>query len=116
MAGAPDAPAAPGAVEVAFITAPDAETAAGIARVLVEERLAACVNLVPGVRSIYRWQGRVEEASETLLIVKTRAERAAELEARVRALHPYEVPEVLRAAAVGGSAPYLDWVLRETAR
>jgi periplasmic divalent cation tolerance protein len=115
VAGAADAPAAPGAVEVAFVTAPDAETAAGIARALVEERLAACVNLVPGVRSIYRWEGRVEEASETLLIVKTRAERAHDLEARVRALHPYDLPEVLRVAAAGGSAAYLAWVLRETA-
>jgi periplasmic divalent cation tolerance protein len=108
--------AAAGAVEVAFVTAPDADTAAAIARVLVEERLAACVNLVPGVRSIYRFRGRVEEEAEVLLIVKTRAERARELEARVRAIHPYELPEVLRLAAAGGSAPYLAWVLEETAR
>jgi periplasmic divalent cation tolerance protein len=114
MAPAPDGPA-PGAVQVALITAPDPETAAGIARVLVEERLAACVNLVPGVRSIYRFEGRVHDESETLLIVKTRAERAAALEARVRALHPYEVPEVLHLAAAGGSAPYLAWVLEESA-
>jgi periplasmic divalent cation tolerance protein len=102
-------------VEVALVTAPDPETAARIARTLVEERLAACVNLVPGVRSIYRWSGSVQEGVETLLIVKTRAERAEALEARVRALHPYELPEVLRLAAAGGSAPYLAWVLGETA-
>ena len=104
-----------GAVQVAFITAPDAETATQLARTLVEERLAACVNVVPGVRSIYRYQGALHEDAELLLIVKTRAERAAALEARVRALHPYELPEVLRIAAAGGSAPYLSWVLEETA-
>jgi periplasmic divalent cation tolerance protein len=102
-------------VEVALVTAPDPETAARIARTLIEERLAACVNLVPGVRSIYRWEGSVQEEAETLLIVKTRAGRAEALEARVRALHPYELPEVLRLAAAGGSAPYLAWVLGETA-
>jgi periplasmic divalent cation tolerance protein len=112
---APDAPAPAGAVQVAFITAPDPETAAGIARALVEERLAACVNLVPGVRSIYRFEGKIHDEGETLMIVKTRADRAAALAARVRALHPYEVPEVLCLAAAGGSAPYLSWVLEETA-
>jgi periplasmic divalent cation tolerance protein len=114
MARAPSDAAPAGAVQVAFVTAPDPETAAGIARALVEERLAACVNLVPGVRSIYRYEGRVHDEGETLLIVKTRAERGAELEARVRALHPYALPEVLRIAAEGGSAPYLAWVLEET--
>jgi periplasmic divalent cation tolerance protein len=113
MSGAADAPA--GAVQVAFITAPDPETATRLARTLVEERLAACVNVVPGIRSIYRYQGALHEDAETLLIVKTRAERAAALEARVRALHPYELPEVLLLAAAGGSPPYLNWVLEETA-
>jgi periplasmic divalent cation tolerance protein len=114
MAPAADT-AAPSPVQVTLVTAPDLETAARIARALVEERLAACVNLVPGVRSIYRFEGRIHDESETLLIVKTRAERAAALEARVRALHPYEVPEVLHLAAAGGSAPYLAWVLEESA-
>jgi periplasmic divalent cation tolerance protein len=102
-------------VQVAFITAPDPACAAAIARALVEERLAACVNVLPGVRSIYRWEGAVQDEGETLLIVKTRAERAQALEARVRALHPYEVPEVLRVDAAGGSPPYLAWVMEETA-
>jgi periplasmic divalent cation tolerance protein len=110
---ASEAPA--GAVQIAFITAPDPETAVRLARTLVEERLAACVNVVPGIRSVYRYQGALHEDAETLLIVKTRAERAAALEARVRTLHPYELPEVLRLAAAGGSAPYLSWVLEETA-
>jgi periplasmic divalent cation tolerance protein len=114
MARTPSDAPPEGGVQIAFVTAPDPETAAGIARTLVEERLAACVNLVPGVRSIYRYEGRVHDEAETLLIVKTRADLGAELEARVRALHPYDVPEVLRLAADGGSAPYLAWVLEET--
>ena len=101
-------------VQVAFISAPDPACAAAIARALVEERLAACVNVVPGVRSIYRWEGAVQDEAETLLIVKTRAERAQALEARVRALHPYQLPEVLRVEVAGGSPPYLAWVLEET--
>ena len=115
MARGASAPALAGAVRVALITAPDTDTATGIARALVEERLAACVNIVPGVRSVYRYQGALHEDAETLLIVKTRAERAAALEARVRALHPYELPEVLLLTATGGSAAYLTWVLEETA-
>lgn len=102
-------------VRVALVTAPDAETGARIARTLVEERLAACVNVVPGVRSIYRWEGRVEDDDEVLLVVKTRADRAQALEARVRALHPYDLPEVLLLPTAGGSEPYLAWVAREVA-
>ena len=101
-------------VQVALVTAPDPSTAERIARALVEERLAACVNLVPGLRSVYRWEGAVEEAEEVLLVVKTRSDRARALEKRVVALHPYDVPEVLRFAAAGGHAPYLDWVCKES--
>jgi periplasmic divalent cation tolerance protein len=103
-----------GAVQVALVTAPDVETAAAIGRALVEERLAACVNVVPGVRSIYRFEGAVHDEGEALLIVKTRASLGRALEERVRALHPYQVPEVLRLEPKGGSAPYLAWVLAET--
>ncbi len=101
-------------VEVALVTAPDAETGERIARALVEERLAACVNLVPGLRSIYRWEGAVESAEEVLLVVKTRADRAERLEERLLALHPYDVPELLRIPTRGGHAAYLRWVLAET--
>jgi periplasmic divalent cation tolerance protein len=102
-------------VRVGFITAPDLETGGRIASALVEERLAACVNLVSGIRSIYRWEGRIEEDAEVLLVVKTRADRAGALVDRVGELHPYDLPEVLLLPAVGGSLPYLDWVRGEAA-
>jgi periplasmic divalent cation tolerance protein len=102
-------------VRVAFITAPDSETGTRIARALVEERLVACVNLVPGVRSIYRWEGAVEDEAEVLLVLKTRSDRAGDLVARVAELHPYELPEVVMLPAVGGNPPYLEWVLEEAA-
>jgi len=108
-------PGSEGEVRVAFATAPDWDTAARIARALVEERLAACANVVPGVRSIYRWQGRVEDEAEVLLVLKTRADRVDALGARLRALHPYALPELVALPAVGGLAGYLDWV-REEAR
>lgn len=103
------------AVEIALVTAPDPETGERIARALVEERLAACVNLVPGLRSIYRWEGAVQSDAEVLLVVKTRTDRARALEERVLALHPYDVPEVLRIAPRGGSESYLRWVREECA-
>lgn len=109
------APTPDPAVQVALSTAPDGETAARIARALVEERLAACVNLVPAVRSIYRWQDRVEDEAEVLLVIKTRAERIDALAARLRALHPYELPELVALPVAAGSAAYLAWVAAEAA-
>jgi periplasmic divalent cation tolerance protein len=99
-------------VHVVLVTAPDAEVGARIGRALVEEGLAACANLVPGVRSIYRWEGAVRDDPEVLLVLKTRAALTGALAARVRALHPYELPEVVALAVTGGSEPYLDWVRR----
>lgn len=109
---APDAGTEP---RVALTTAPDATVAAQIARTLVDERLAACANLVPQVRSIYRWQGRLEDDTEVLMVIKTRADRVAALADRLRALHPYEVPELIVLPVVGGLAPYLSWMRAETA-
>jgi periplasmic divalent cation tolerance protein len=97
-------------LHVVLVTAPDAEVGARIGRALVEEGLAACANLVPGIRSIYRWEGAVHDDAEVLLIVKTRAALSSALAARVRALHPYRLPEVLALPVAGGSEPYLDWV------
>ena len=99
---------------IVLMTAPDAKVAATIARALVDERLAACVNVVSGVRSIYRWQGELQDDAEVLLLAKTRADRCAALAARVEALHPYELPEILVLPVRGGSERYLDWVLSES--
>ena len=100
---------------VTFVTCRDVRQARRVARALVAERLAACVNVVPGVASIYRWKGRVEEAREALLLVKSTSARARKLEARVKELHSYDVPEVITLKIAGGSADYLRW-LRESAR
>ena len=97
-------------VRVVLVTCPHAEAAAGLARTLVEERLAACGNILPGLRSIYRWEGEVQDEPEVLLLLKTTAARFEALRERVVALHPYEVPEVLSLAVDAGHAPYLAWV------
>jgi len=81
-----------------------------IATYLVEQRLAACVSLVPGARSFYRWKGRVEEADEVLLVIKTRAERLEALVQAVTSMHSYDVPEVVAAPIVGGFDRYLEWL------
>jgi periplasmic divalent cation tolerance protein len=93
-----------------LITAPSADEGARLGRALVEERLAACVNIVPGLRSIYRWEGEMQDDAEALLIVKSSPALFEALEARVRELHPYEVPEVLAIPVAAGSAPYLRWL------
>jgi periplasmic divalent cation tolerance protein len=95
-------------------TCPDAETAARIARALVEERLAACVNRLPGVQSVYRWEGRVVEEAEVLLVIKTNRERFAALRGRLIELHPHEVPELVALEIRDGYGPYLDWIAAET--
>jgi periplasmic divalent cation tolerance protein len=93
---------------------PTADTAVEIARTLVEERLAACCNLIPAVRSIYRWQDKINDDNEVLLLIKTRSEHFERLKARILELHPYEVPEVLAIPVEAGYAAYLEWLTRET--
>ena len=88
---------------------------AALARALVDERLAACVNVLPAMTSVYRWKGQVEQDREQQVIIKTTRDRLAALEARVRDLHSYELPEFLVIAAGGGSEAYLAWV-RESIR
>ncbi len=95
---------------VVLVTTPSPERAAEIARALVEERLAACGNVVPGLRSIYRWEGKVQDEEEALLLLKTTRARFEALRDRVLALHPYEVPEVIAVPVEAGHAPYLAWV------
>ena len=100
---------------VVLITAPaDGEAAAKLARALVEERLAACVNRVPGLVSTYWWQGEIEEGREELLIAKTSEDRLEALLKRVPELHPYSVPEVLALPVEKGHPPYLEWLFAET--
>jgi periplasmic divalent cation tolerance protein len=108
------APAALDVVAVVLSTVPDEATAERIAKALVEERLAACVNRVPGVGSIYRWQGAIEESEEILLVIKTHARRAPQVTQRLRELHPYEIPEILVLPVAAGLGAYLDWIRRET--
>ncbi|MGH8494949.1 MAG: divalent-cation tolerance protein CutA [Gammaproteobacteria bacterium] len=95
-------------------TCPDAGTAGTIARTLVEERLAACVNRLDGVVSTYRWQGAMQQESECLLLIKTTAVAFDRLEARLLALHPYELPELVAVPVERGSAAYLDWLTGTT--
>lgn len=95
---------------IVLTTASSRDEAKRIAKALVEGRLAACVNLVGGVESIYRWQGKVEEAAEVLLLIKTNVEKLEALETEVRRLHSYDVPEFLIFEVNGGSAAYLKWL------
>ncbi len=97
---------------VVLVTVPSADEAARIARTVVEEKLAACGNVVPGVRSIYRWEGKVCDEQEALLVLKAPAKRFPELRDRVVALHPYQVPEVIRVDVAAAHLPYLEWVHR----
>lgn len=97
-------------VVVALSTCPDEKTARSIAASLVQERLATCVNRVPGVASTYFWDGRLQDESEILLIIKTSAGRVAELQGRLKELHPYELPELIVLPVIGGNEGYLQWV------
>ncbi|XP_059693778.1 divalent-cation tolerance protein CutA-like [Haemorhous mexicanus] len=99
-----------GEVSAAFVTCPNLSVATELARALVQQRLAACVNIVPGVTSVYTWQGKLEEDSEVLLMIKTRSSRVPALSDFVRSHHPYEVPEVVALPVAQGNPPYLRWV------
>ena len=99
-----------GEVLTVFTTWPDLEAARTAARTLVEERLAACGNIVPGVESIYRWKGRVDAAAEFLMIIKSSRERFSALEERVKALHSYDIPEIIALLIEKGSREYLAWL------
>jgi periplasmic divalent cation tolerance protein len=101
-------------VLVCLCTRPDRATGQRIAEALVAEGLAACVNVLPGVHSVYRWHGAVEHADEVLLLAKTTRARMDALQARLLELHPYELPELLAVEAAGGLPAYLDWVANGT--
>jgi periplasmic divalent cation tolerance protein len=93
-----------------YITHPEPDAADALARGLVEKRLAACVNMLSGMRSVYRWQGKVEAAAEVVMIAKTRRDLFGALEAFVRARHPYECPCIVALGTVDGNAGYMDWI------
>jgi periplasmic divalent cation tolerance protein len=95
---------------VVFLTASNGEEATRLADLLIGAHLAACVQILPEMESVYRWQGKIERQSEILLIAKTTAGKFAELEREVRALHSYETPEIVAVPLVAGSTPYLEWL------
>lgn len=99
---------------VMLCTVPDRESGERIAQALVEERLAACVNLVPGLTSIYRWQGKVEKEPECLLVIKSTAARSQALMERIKTLHPYDMPEMIVLPITDGSPEYLKWITENT--
>ncbi|XP_017114093.1 protein CutA homolog [Drosophila elegans] len=99
-----------GSSSVAFVTTPDRETARKLARSIIERKLAACVNIVPQIESIYLWEGKVNEDNEFLLMMKTRTSRIDELSKFVRENHPYSVAEVISLPIQNGNPPYLDWI------
>ena len=99
---------------VVFVTCGSEEEALKIAHALVEERMAACVNLMSPIRSIYRWEGKIWDEKEWLLIIKTQAARFEDLEKRVKALHSYSVPEIIALPIMKGSSSYLNWLKEMT--
>jgi periplasmic divalent cation tolerance protein len=101
---------------IVFVTAPGGEQAAKMAEAVVEERLAACVNIVGGVESIYWWEGKVTRDREVLMIIKSTSERYAELEQRIKELHSYTTPEVVALGIERGSEPYLEWLRDSTGK
>jgi periplasmic divalent cation tolerance protein len=103
-------------VILALSTCPDEATARTIAQALITERLATCVNRLAGVTSTYFWDGRLQEDAEILLIIKTTSARQAELAARLKDLHPYELPELVVLPVTGGNEPYLQWVRSGTVK
>ncbi|HDZ61543.1 MAG TPA: divalent-cation tolerance protein CutA [Nitrospirae bacterium] len=99
---------------IVFITAPNEAEAEKIAKTLVEERLAACVNITKDIRSIYRWQGKIEDDREIFMIVKTRKDLFEALSTRVKEIHSYDVPEIIALPIVEGSKEYMQWIKDST--
>ncbi|GIL83424.1 hypothetical protein Vretimale_11210 [Volvox reticuliferus] len=108
------AAASPSGAIVVYVTVPNAQVGEDLGSKLVEAKLAACVNILPGLTSIYTWKGKVEKDSELLLIIKSRHELLTELTAFVRANHPYDEPEVIALPILGGSPSYLQWLMDNT--
>lgn len=105
-------PYEPGQHSIAYVTTPDEKSAKALARKLVERKLAACVNIIPGLTSVYEWEGKLNEDHETLLMIKTRTTRVDELAKFVRENHPYSAAEVISVPIENGNPPYLEWLSR----
>ena len=101
---------------VVITTAPSEGTAEQLAQALVQDRLAACVQVLPGMTSYYRWEGKLEKSGEWLMLIKTTRNNLNGLTAKIESMHPYEVPEVVALEVAGGAGRYLDWVKEETKR
>ncbi|AMJ56414.1 MULTISPECIES: divalent-cation tolerance protein CutA [Stenotrophomonas] len=101
-------------VRLVFCTCPDSKSAQALAHHLVGQRLAACVNLLPAMRSVYRWQGQIEQAEEIQLVIKTCVDRLDALSAAIRLHHPYELPEIVAISPSAGLPAYLDWIRAQT--
>lgn len=105
----------PSATILVLTMAPNPETGRTIARSLVEDKIAACVNLLPDFRSVYRWEGEIQEESEVLLLIKTRADFLEDrLIPRILELHPYQIPEIIALPIIAGEKNYLEWLIQET--
>jgi periplasmic divalent cation tolerance protein len=103
-------------LSIILVTAPSQDVAQQLAHDLVTERLAACVNVVPGLTSIYAWEGKIEQAEEVLMIIKTHSSCYAALEEHIRAHHPYDTPEIVEISAGRVAPKYWQWVMKETTR
>ena len=111
MEGSKDGPA----ISIVYVTVPDERVGDELASKLVGEKLAACVNIVPGITSIYSWEGKINKDKELMLIIKTRSSLVVQLTQFVKSNHPYETPEVIALPVTGGSEAYINWIVRGTA-
>jgi len=100
----------PQAIEIIFCTCPDKTTAKNLARLLVEKKLAACVNILPGITSVYAWEGKIESVQEHLLLIKSTKDKYQAIETTLFDQHPYEIPEIIAVPVQRGLSEYLDWI------
>ena len=99
---------------IVFVTVPDEETSKKIASALLEKNLAACINVLPGVTSTYRWEGKIQSSSESLMKIKSKSSLFSELKEEISQLHPYSVPEIVGISTSHVNEPYLKWAMAET--
>jgi periplasmic divalent cation tolerance protein len=108
-------PVAKSEIIIVFVTVPGLREGSRISKAILTSRLAACVNVIPGVQSIYKWKGKIVQEKEAMLVLKTTRLRYRKLEQKIKELHPYEVPEVIAIPLICGSSQYVEWVTREVA-